>query len=95
MRISSMFDFRKTHALTLWKMNLIFWPLMGLGLVSCGSSGLPNASSANASSLYDPPTVSLIEGKAYEFKEGILVGRKDHKFHSDYSYRRAIIIGDK
>jgi hypothetical protein len=56
---------------------------------------LPNASSANASSLYDPPTVSLIEGKAYEFKEGILVGRKDHKFHSDYSYRRAIIIGDK
>ena len=29
------------------------------------------------------------------FKEGVLVGRKDHKFHSDYSYRRAVIIGDK
>jgi hypothetical protein len=56
---------------------------------------LPNASSANASALYDPPTVTLIEGQTYQFKEGVLVGRKDHKFHSDYSYRRAVIIGEK
>ena len=78
MRISSMFDFRKISALTLWKM-----------------SGLPNASSVNASSLYDPPTITLVEGRTYEFQEGSLVGRKNHKFHSDYSYRRAIIIGEK
>jgi len=39
--------------------------------------------------------VTLIEGQSYQFKEGVLVGRKDHKFHSDYSYRRAVIIGDK
>jgi len=37
----------------------------------------------------------LKEGKVYEFKEGTLVGRKNHKFHSDYSYRRAVIIGEK
>jgi hypothetical protein len=43
-------------------------------------------------SLYDPPTVTLIEGAEYQFKEGIFVG-SGQKFHSDYSYRRAIIIG--
>jgi hypothetical protein len=37
----------------------------------------------------------LIEGQTYQFKEGVLVGRKNHKFHSDYSYRRAVIIGEK
>ena len=95
MRISSMFDFRKISALTLWKMSLFGGPLTGLLLASCGSSGLPNASSVNASSLYDPPTITLVEGRTYEFQEGSLVGRKNHKFHSDYSYRRAIIIGEK
>jgi len=68
---------------------------MALLLASCGSSGWHNESSANASALYDPPTVTLIEGQSYQFKEGVLVGRKDHKFHSDYSYRRAVIIGGK
>jgi len=95
MRISSMFGFKRISALTLWKMSLIGWPLMGLLLASCGSRGLPSASSANASSLYDPPTITLVEGRAYEFCEGSLVGRGDHKFHSDWSYRRAIIIGEK
>ena len=69
--------------------------LAGLPLTSCSWKGLPNASSANASALYDPPTITLIEGQLYEFQEGTLVGRKDHKFHSDYSYRRAVIIGEK
>lgn len=46
----------------------------------------------NESALYDPPTVTLIDGQFYQFQEGILPGR-GQKFHSDYSYRRAIIIG--
>jgi len=46
----------------------------------------------NESALYDPPTVTLINGQFYQFQEGILPGR-GQKFHSDYSYRRAIIIG--
>ena len=62
---------------------------------SCSWSGSQNASSANASALYDPPTITLREGELYEFCEGSLVGRKNHKFHSDYSYRRAVIIGEK
>jgi hypothetical protein len=48
----------------------------------------------NESALYDPPTVTLINGQFYQFQEGILPGR-GQKFHSDYSYRRAIIIGSK
>jgi hypothetical protein len=46
----------------------------------------------NRSSLYDPPTITLVDGQVYHFKEGQLEGR-GQKFHSDYSYRRAIIIG--
>ena len=69
-------------------------PMVAL-LQSCGLSGLRNDSSANSSALYDPPTITLIEGETYPFCEGSLVGREDHKFHSDYSYRRAIIIGGK
>ncbi len=64
-------------------------------LQSCGLSGLRNDSTVNSSALYDPPTITLIEGKTYQFSEGVVVGRDDHKFHSDYSYRRAIIIGSK
>lgn len=45
----------------------------------------------NASALYDPPTVTLLENKVYQFKEGTLPGRAQ-KFHSDYSYRRAVAI---
>ena len=69
-------------------------PLVTL-IASCSSSGSLNASSANASALYDPPPVTLIEGPPYQFKEGVLVGRKNPKFHSAYSYRRAVIIGEK
>ena len=73
----------------------MLWPLLALPLTSCSWKGLDNASSVNGSALYDPPTITLKKGKLYEFKEGTIVGREDHKFHSDYSYRRAIIIGEK
>mgnify|MGYP003628105062 CR=1 FL=1 len=95
MRISSTYDCSEIGG---WIRLRITWMLLllaGLPLTSCSWKGLPNASSANASALYDPPTITLIEGQLYEFQEGTLVGRKDHKFHSDYSYRRAVIIGEK
>ena len=84
-----------TGTSTLLKIVLMHWPLLAIPLASCSWNELPNASSANASALYDPPTITLKEGKVYEFCEGSLVGRKDHRFHSDYSYRRAVIIGEK
>jgi hypothetical protein len=64
-------------------------------LQSCGLSDSQREKneSLNASALYDPVTVTLIEGKQYTFAEGTLIGR-GQKFHSDYSYRRAIIIGN-
>jgi hypothetical protein len=49
--------------------------------------------STNNSALYDPPTITLVSGQEYQFKEGTIIGRDEHKFHSDYTYRRAIIIG--
>ena len=67
---------------------------MVLLLPSCGLKGLQNDSSLNETALYDPPTVTLIEGVRYHFNEGQVEGR-GQKFHSDYSYRRAIIIGGK
>ena len=74
-----------------WKIKLILSLLMGLLLPSCVSRGYQDASALNRSALYDPPTVTLINGAEYRFKEGIFVG-SGQKFHSDYSYRRAIII---
>lgn len=44
--------------------------------------------------MYDPPHVSLIKGVKYQFVEGTLIGN-GQRFHSEYSYRRAVIIGDK
>lgn len=67
-------------------------PLMAVLLQSCGSSAWGEGSGLNESALLDPPTVTLLEGVEYQFKEGKLKGR-GQKFHSDYSYRRAIIIG--
>lgn len=46
----------------------------------------------NNSALYDPPTVTLIEGQEYQFNEGVVTGR-GQIFHSHYSYMRAIVIG--
>lgn len=75
-----------------WKIKLMISLLMVLLLPSCGSNAWRNDSSLNESALLDPPTVTLIDGVTYQFKEGQLKGR-GQKFHSDYSYRRAIIIG--
>lgn len=61
-------------------------------LQSCGSNDWRSDSSLNESALLDPPTVTLVDGVTYQFGEGQLKGR-GQKFHSDYSYRRAIIIG--
>ena len=73
-----------------WKMKLIaLLPMVAL-LQSCGLKGSRRA--LNESAMYDPPTVTLIEGFNYPFVEGTLMGR-GQKFHSDHSYRRAIIIG--
>ena len=62
-------------------------------LPSCVSNASRNASneSTNLSALYDPPTVTLIPQKLYQFQEGTLMGRSQ-KFHSDYSYRQAVIL---
>ena len=94
MRSLSIFAGRGIDASTIWKMSLIGWPLMVLLLASCGSSASRSASSANRSALYDPPTIHLVEGELYRFQEGELIG-KGQRFHSDYSYRRAVIIGEK
>ncbi len=77
----------------IWKMRLIALPLMVALLPSCGLRDLVGDSALNESAIYDPPTVTLIKGYDYPFKEGNLMGR-GQKFHSDYSYRRAIIVGD-
>ena len=75
------------------KMKWIGLLLMVALLPSCGLNDLVGDSSLNESAIYDPPTVTLIKGYDYPFKEGNLMGR-GQKFHSDFSYRRAIIIGD-
>ena len=77
------------------KMKLMSLPVMALLLQSCGLKDWARDSVVNDSALYDPPTITLIEGQQYNFVEGVLTGRKKHKFHSDYSYLRAITIGNK
>ena len=72
------------------KTKLMSLLLMALLLPSCASNDSQN--DLNESALYDPPTVTLIKGQVYQFEQGKLPGR-GQKFHSDYSYRRAIIIG--
>ena len=75
-----------------WKIKLIALPLMVALLPSCGLNDLVGDSALNESAIYDPPPVTLIKGYDYPFKEGNLMGR-GQKFHSVFSYRRAIIIG--
>ena len=74
-------------------MKLIVSLLMVVLLPSCALRDLVGDSSLNESAIYDPPTITLIKGYEYPFVEGNLMGR-GQKFHSDFSYRRAIIIGD-
>lgn len=68
--------------------------LAGLLMTSCASKCSTYASAANHSALYDPPTITLRPGTVYGFVEGELTGA-GQRWHSDYSYRRAIIIGTK
>jgi hypothetical protein len=78
-------------------MKLIVLLLSVTLLPSCGLIGYIrgiSASEANASALFDPPTVTLKPSITYDFAEGTLEGR-GQKFHSDYSYRRAIVIGNE
>ena len=75
------------------KMKLTALLLMVLLLPSCVLKDLAGDSALNESAIYDPPTISLIKGYDYPFVEGNLMGR-GQKFHSDFSYRRAIIIGN-
>ena len=75
------------------KMRLIALLLTVALLPNCALNDLVGDSALNESAIYDPPTITLIQGYDYPFKEGNLMGR-GQKFHSDYSYRRAIIIGD-
>ena len=75
------------------KMKSIGLLLTAALLPSCGLNDLVGDSSLNESAIYDPPTITLIKGYDYPFTEGNLMGR-GQKFHSDFSYRRAIIIGN-
>jgi hypothetical protein len=74
------------------KMNWIGSLLLGMALASCGLSDSRKGSSESA--LYDPVTVTLKPSVRYQFVEGELEGR-GQKFHSQYSYERAVIIGNK
>ena len=76
-----------------WKIKLISSLLMVVLLPSCNLRDLAGDSRLNESAIYDPPTITLIKGYDYPFVEGNLMGR-GQKFHSDFSYRRAIIVGD-
>ncbi len=74
-------------------MKLIASLLTALLLPSCACFDWAKDTNANnESALYDPPTVRLIEGEFYYFKEGIVQGR-GQKMHSHYSYQQAAIIG--
>jgi len=75
------------------RMKLISSLLLVLLLPSCKLNDLVGDSALNESAIYDPPTITLIKGYDYPFTEGNLMGR-GQKFHSDFSYRRAIIIGN-
>jgi hypothetical protein len=72
------------------KMKLISSLASVMVLVSCVSSG--SRSALNESALYDPDHVTLKPGVSYDFQEGILIGHMQ-RFHSQYSYQRALIIG--
>jgi hypothetical protein len=76
--------------LTVSLLSVILLPSCGLIDSMRGIS----ANETNASALFDPPTVTLRPSTTYDFAEGTLEGR-GQKFHSDYSYRRAIIIGNE
>jgi hypothetical protein len=73
-------------------MNWIGSLLLGLALVSCGWND--SLKDSNESALFDPDHVTLKPSIRYHFVEGTLEGR-GQKFHSQYSYERAVIIGNR
>jgi outer membrane biogenesis lipoprotein LolB len=76
------------------KMKFISSVIAALLLTSCVSKSSQRESEThqNNSALYDPPTLTLVKGKTYQFKEGEIEGR-GQKFHSHYSYIMALITG--
>ena len=68
--------------------------LLALLLTSCGLKHSAKDSAINASALHDPETIHLLDGVTYQFAEGTLQG-SGQRFHNDYSYRRAVIIGER
>ena len=73
--------------------------LLALTVLLLQSCGLNNSEkdaieSVNKSALYDPPTITLSPGVEYQFNEGTITG-DGQRFHSQYSYQRALIIGGK
>lgn len=77
------------------KLKLTALALIPMSLASCGSSALSEeeSSTLNASTLYDPHSVTLTTDKDYQFKEGVLKGR-DQKFYSQAAYSRALSVGN-
>lgn len=75
-------------------MKLITLPLLAFLVTSCVSKPSASDSAANESALHDPETIHLLDGVTYQFVEGTLEGR-GQRFHNDYSYRRAVIIGER
>ena len=75
-------------------MKFYAFPLMLMLLTSCASSNFSNEERKilNSSALYDPPSITLIDGKEYQFKEGVLVGR-GQKFYSQHAMTKSLIDG--
>jgi hypothetical protein len=70
---------------------LISWLVLVMLLPSCGLSG--SQKELNASS-YDPPVITLTDGRLYTFQEVSIVGR-GQKYYSQYVWQRALITGQK
>lgn len=71
--------------------------IAALLLTNCGWSSSRNEKDArlNRSALYAPPSVTMIPGETYRFREGEWTPRHAEKLHSHFSYMRAITIGSK
>lgn len=70
-------------------MRFLIAVLTLVSLISCGSRNLDEEKAAllNNSALYDPSSVTLIDGQVYKFKEGRLKGR-GQKFYSQAAFTR-------
>jgi hypothetical protein len=73
-------------------MKFYIYPLTLILLTGCASSNFSSeeTKTLNSSALYDPPSVTLLEGQEYQFAEGKLVGR-GQKFYSQYETTKKMI----